>query len=120
MFKRFNQHACLSVVVAAVVAWSFVLPLAGQGVSSDQAVDEEYTRLIKEATTMPEFISPLVSYLPKAEGIPTPKDILGYIAGAPGKLTYYQDILKYMNALAAASDRVSVMPIGKQGKDERW
>jgi len=79
----------------------------------DQAIDEEYTRLIKEATTKPEFLSPLVSYLPKVEGVPTPKDVLGYIAGAPGKLTYYEDILKYMNALAKATPNVRVFPIGK-------
>jgi len=79
----------------------------------DQSVDEEYTRLIKEATTMPEFLSPLTSYLPEVAGVPTPKDVLGYIVGAPGKLTYYEDILKYMNALADASPNVRVFPIGK-------
>lgn len=79
----------------------------------DQSVDEEYTRLIKAATTMPEFLSPLTSYLPEVAGVPTPKDVLGYIVGAPGKLTYYEDILKYMNALADASPNVSVFPIGK-------
>ncbi|MGB8953703.1 MAG: M14 family zinc carboxypeptidase [Candidatus Aminicenantales bacterium] len=81
--------------------------------TEDQAVDEEYTRLIKEATTKPEFLSPLVNYLPRAEGVPTPKDILGYIAGAPGKLTYYEDILKYLNVLAQMSPNVNVFPIGK-------
>jgi hypothetical protein len=78
-----------------------------------QAVDEEYTRLIKEATTKPEFLSPLTSYLPLVEGVPTPKDVLGYIVGAPGKLTYYDDILKYMNALAEATANVRVFPIGR-------
>jgi hypothetical protein len=81
--------------------------------ANKQAVDEEYTRLIKEATTKPEFLSPLTNYLPQVEGVPTPKDILGYISGAPGKLTYYEDILKYMNALADASPNVQVFPIGK-------
>ena len=33
-------------------------------------------------------------------GIPTPKDVLGYYIGAPAKLTYYADILKYYRALA--------------------
>lgn len=87
--------------------------LFGQTSPSSQAIDEEYTKLIKEATTKPEFLSPLVSYLPKAEGIPTPRDILGYIAGAPGKLTYYEDIVKYMNALAKATPNVKVFPLGK-------
>ncbi|MDH5714781.1 MAG: M14 family zinc carboxypeptidase, partial [Candidatus Aminicenantes bacterium] len=91
----------------------FCLPILAQSSATDQAVDEEYTRLIKEATTKPEFLSPLTSYLPRVEGVPTPKDVLGYIAGAPGKLTYYADILKYMKALAKASPNVEVFAIGK-------
>ena len=78
-----------------------------------QKIDKEYTRMIKEATTKPEFMSPLTSYLPSVDGVPTPKDVLGHISGAPGKLTYYEDILKYMNALAEASPNVQVFPIGK-------
>ena len=105
------------IVFTAVFAWNFCVSSAsGIGHSPDQILDEEYTRLIIESTTRPEFISPLVNYLPKSEGIPTPKDVLGYIVGAAGKLTYYDDILKYMNALADASDRVEVLPIGKTGE----
>lgn len=95
-----------------LAAW----PLSGRYDDAAQDVDEEYTRLIREATTKPEFLSPLTDYLPKTEGIPTPKDVLGYIAGSPGKLTYYDDIMKYMNALAAASPRVRVFPIGKSSE----
>jgi len=87
--------------------------LKAQEKTSAQAIDKEYTKLIKEATTKPEFLSPLTDYLPQTEGIPTPKDGLGYIAGAPGKLTYYDDIIVYMNSLADASPRVQVVPIGK-------
>ncbi len=87
-----------------------------QDASTDQAKDEEYGKLINEATTLPQFISPLVNYLPLVEGVPTPKDMLGYIVGAPGKLTYYEDILNYMNALAAACDNVQVFKIGKTGE----
>src|SRR5262249_58623956 len=46
-------------------------------------------------------------------GIPTPKDVLGYYIGAPAKLTYYADILKYYRALAKATPRVKVETIGK-------
>ena len=91
----------------------FSLDTFTQTSGSSQLIDEEYSKLIKEATTKPEFLSPLVSYLPKAPGIPTPKDILGTIAGAPGKLTYYEDIVKYMNALAKASPNVRLFPFGK-------
>ena len=50
-------------------------------------------------------------------GIPTPKDVLGYHAGAPRKLTYYADLLKYYRALAAATPRVKVETIGKSDED---
>ena len=38
-----------------------------------QAMDEEYARLVKEWTTAPEFMSPLVDHLPKAPGRPDQK-----------------------------------------------
>jgi hypothetical protein len=117
MFAKHSKRFRFSVVFAVVIAWILCVSNAsGQGPSPDQVLDEEYTRLIKEATTRPEFSSPLVDYLPKMEGVPTPKDVLGYIVGAPGKLTYYEDILKYMHALAETSDRVSIQPIGKSGE----
>src|SRR5215831_944359 len=48
-----------------------------------QTVDEEYTRKIKEYTTEPFFNSPLTDYLPASKTVPTPKAVLGDIAGAP-------------------------------------
>ncbi len=58
-------------------------------------------------------ISPLVDHLPKSSGVPSPKDVLGYYIGAPKKLTYYADMLKYYHALEAKSPRVKVINIGK-------
>ena len=34
-----------------------------------QAIDEEYTKKIKEYTTEPMFLSPLVDYLPASNGL---------------------------------------------------
>lgn len=84
-----------------------------------QAQDEEFAKLYKEWTGDPMYGSPLVDHLPKVPGIPSPKDILGYHIGAPEKLTYYADILKYYRALAAATPRVRVETIGKsdEGRD---
>ena len=65
----------------------FLLAAAVAPCQSKQAMDEEYARLVKEWTTAPEFMSPLVDHLPKAQGVPTTKDVLGYYAGAPKKLT---------------------------------
>ncbi len=53
----------------------------------------------------------------RCQGIPTPKDVLGYHVGAPAKLTYYADILKYYRALAAATPRVKIETIGKSDED---
>jgi hypothetical protein len=83
--------------------------VASQAVASD---DPDFARAVKEWTTRPEFSSPLVDHLPKAAGIPSPKDVLGHHIGEPRKLTYYADILKYYRALAAATPRVKVVPIG--------
>ena len=100
---------------AAVLAAAVSLP-AQQMVTETrdpaQAQDEDFAKAVKEWTTQPYFISPLVDHLPKVPGIPSPKDVLGYHIGAPAKLTYYADILKYYRALAAASTRVKVETIG--------
>ena len=77
-----------------------------------QPQDEDFSRLVKEWTTMPEFLSPLVDHLPKAAGVPSPKDILGYYPGMPKKLTRVADLNRYYRALAAASKRVKLLPAG--------
>src|SRR3954469_12689166 len=59
------------------------------------AVDQDYTAKIKEYTTEPFFSSPLVDYLPASKTVPTPKAILGDIAGAPGKLPYAEEVYEY-------------------------
>jgi len=85
-----------------------------------QPQDEEFARLVKEWTTRPEFMSPLVDHLPTVAGIPSPKDVLGYHIGAPKKLTYYADILRYYRALADASPRVSMITIGKTDENRDY
>src|SRR6478672_10151911 len=78
------------------------------------AIDEDYTRKIKEYTTEPFFSSPLVDYLPASKTVPTPKAVLGDIAGAPGKLPYAEEVYQYMRMLEkAAPGRVKVVSIGK-------
>src|SRR5258708_12098303 len=83
---------------------------AGLGLAQPkpQAQDEEYAKLVKEWTTNPEFMSPLVDHLPKAAGVPTTKDVLGYYAGAPKKLTHTADLNRYYPALEASSKPANV------------
>src|ERR1022692_3320784 len=80
---------------------------------ASQPVDEEYTKKIREYTTEPFFNSPLTDYLPASKTVPTPKAVLGDIAGAPGILPYSADVYRYMRMLEKASARVKVFSIGK-------
>src|SRR5271165_3093677 len=98
------------------------LPLLGQptanillkpGRDAGQAVDEEYTKKIREYTTETFFNSPLTDYLPASKTVPTPQAVLGDIAGAPGILPYSADVYRYMRMLEKASPRVKVFSIGK-------
>jgi hypothetical protein len=83
------------------------------GRDSKQPIDEEYTKKIHEYTTQPFFTSPLVDYLPASQTIPTPKVVLGDIAGAPNFLPYSAQVYEYMRMLAKASPRVKVYSIGR-------
>ncbi|MGA3018111.1 MAG: M14 family zinc carboxypeptidase [Bryobacteraceae bacterium] len=83
------------------------------GRDAAQPVDEEYTKKIREYTTEPFFNSPLTDYLPASKTVPTPKAVLGDIAGAPGILPYSTEVYRYMRMLQAASPRVKVFTIGK-------
>src|SRR5437868_4811219 len=110
-----------SVVLALVAAGAFLQsPLGAQQPSAPFArdpkipIDEEYTKKIKEYTTEPFFSSPLVDYLPASKTVPTPKAVIGDIAGAPGKLPYAEEVYTYMRMLEkAAPGRVKVVTIGK-------
>src|ERR1041384_1442207 len=93
------------------------LPLFAQpprpGRDASQPVDEEYTKKIREYTTETFFNSPLTEYLPASKNVPTPKAVLGDIAGAPGKLPYSHEVYTYMRMLEKASPRVKVFSIGR-------
>jgi hypothetical protein len=82
------------------------------GRNPNQPIDEEYTRKIREYTTEPFFLSPLIDYLPASTTVPTPKAVLGDIAGARDNLPYSKDVYTYMRLLAKATPRVRVYSIG--------
>ncbi len=102
--------ACL---VTLTVALTEAQQPAGDTADPRQAQDQAFAKLYKEWTGEARYGSPLVDHLPLVKGVPTPSDVLGYYVGAPGKLTYYADILKYYRALAAATPRVKVETIGR-------
>ncbi len=86
----------------------------------NQSIDQDYTKKIAEYTTEKFFNSPLTDYLPASPNIPTPKAVLGDVAGAPGKLPYAEDVYKYMRMLEKASPRVKVFSIGttEEGREQ--
>jgi hypothetical protein len=98
----------LSRILAPVVLAAAAALIA----QTQQPQDDEYAKLVKEWTTGPEFMSPLVDHLPKVAGVPSPKDVLGYYVGAPKHLTHVADLGRYYRALAAASKRVKLLPAG--------
>ena len=111
--RRFLVGAALLAAVVSLPAQQMVTETRDPA----QTQDEDFAKSVKEWTTKPYYISPLVDHLPKVAGIPSPKDVLGYHIGAPYKLTYYADILKYYRALAAATPRVKVETIGRSDED---
>jgi len=115
-----RQRRVSFIIGAALLAAGISMP-AQQMVTETrdpaQTQDEDFAKAVKEWTTQPYFISPLVDHLPKVAGVPSPKDVLGYHIGAPAKLTYYADALTYYRALAAATPRVRVERIGTSDED---
>jgi hypothetical protein len=98
----------LFIFFAATLAIAQVKP----GRNPNQPIDEQYTKKIREYTTEPFFNSPLTDYLPASPNVPTPKAVLGDVAGAPGKLPYAEEVYQYMRMLEKASPRVKVYSIG--------
>jgi hypothetical protein len=92
------------------ISTSVTAPKPGR--DPNQPVDEDYTKKIREYTTEPFFLSPLVDYLSASKTVPTPKAVLGDVAGAPGKLPYSEEVYRYMRMLEKASPRVKVFSIG--------
>lgn len=109
---------CFSLLLLANVctlAQNAVLVKPGR--DPKQAIDEEYTRKIREYTTETFFNSPLTDYLPSSPKVPTPKAVLGDVAGAPGKLPYSHEVYKYMRMLEQATPRIKVYSIGRTEED---
>jgi zinc carboxypeptidase len=98
----------------------FVLAILASAARAQQPQDPDFARSVKEWTTRPEFLSPLVDHLPKVAGVPSPKDVLGYYVGTPKKLTHTADLLRYYRALASASKRVKIFQAGQtdEGREQ--
>ena len=89
LFRRLSSLSLL-LLLAVVIVNAQVKP----GRDPNQPIDQEYTNKIREYTTAPFFNSPLTDYLPASPDVPTPKAVLGDVAGAPGRLPYAEDVYK--------------------------
>ena len=97
-------------LAAALLAALFPALLVAQ-----QPNDSAYTAQIRELTPTHDrwkFTTELVDHLPESD-VPTPLDVLGYVPGTIGRLSYVADVNKYFRALDEASPRVRVLTIGE-------
>lgn len=74
--------------------------------------DTTYARLVRQYTTDPRFLPASVASLPASGAVPSPLRYFGTIVGAPGVMHRTGEIYGYFRALAAATPRVTVQPIG--------
>ena len=109
-----RMFGIIHVAVAVFVTVELLGAQAPAGSGFSPSVDSDYASLVRQWTTKPEFMSPLVDHLPKKVGVPTPKQVLGYYIGEPKKLTYWADQQKWYRALEkAVAGRVRTEVIGK-------
>jgi hypothetical protein len=97
-------------LVRALLIATVLVPATLQ---AQQPVDEAYTAKIREFTTEPFFLTPLIDHLPEHATVPTPLDVLDHISGEANVLSYPEEIYRYMRAVDEASDRVKVFSIGE-------
>jgi hypothetical protein len=127
-----SKHVTRRVVGAAMMTAAAVMLAAGARVLSAPQqprgaaavkMDDEYTKKIIEQTPDKRMQIDLIDHmpLPADPKVPSPLKVLGYIPGEGGKLTYSTDVYKYLDALDAASPRVTCWSIGKteEGRDTR-
>jgi hypothetical protein len=109
--------ATILVVVIAGVVGIQARQAAGQKTAvagqRAQAVDQEYTRRILDATPDKRILTELVDHMPASPTVPSPLKFFGYVPGEDSKVTYHKDIVRYYEALDKASARVTMWEIGK-------
>jgi hypothetical protein len=110
-FKRLARLLVASALFISTAAFT-VSAQSKLARDPNQPIDEEYSKKIREYTTETFFNSPLTDYLPASPNVPTPKAVLGDVAGAPGKLPYAEEVYRYMRLLEKSSPRVKVFSIG--------
>jgi hypothetical protein len=110
--RWFGLVACFSAL--------FLSALAASGTrAAEQSRDERYSDKIKEYTTEPFFLTELVDHLPASSTVPSPLKVLGYIAGAPDRLTKTDDLYRYFRTLEKATPRVRTFVAPEKSEEGR-
>ena len=85
--RRSRRYASIVGVLMVLGTGMFAQSTGGTQVRAPASDDPDFARAVREWTTRPEFMSPLVDHLPKIARIPSPKDVFGHHIGEPRKLT---------------------------------
>jgi hypothetical protein len=95
------------------------LAISAAPLTAQQPIDSAYTAKIREHLQDPRITTELVDHLPASATVPSPLKFHGRIVGTPGELTYAKDIHRYFDALDKASDRATLLSMGKteEGRD---
>ncbi len=80
---------------------------------AQQSLDTSYTRQIRAYTSEPRFNTEFTDHMVDDPRVPSPLDVLGYVPGTPGRLSYNADVNRYFRALAAVSPRVRIFDAGR-------
>src|SRR5437879_337627 len=79
----------------------------GNNKTEAAANNAEYAIKVKEYTTQPYFMTEFVDHLPASDKVPSPDKVLGYTIGAPGHLTYTEDMYRDYSELEKARARMA-------------
>src|SRR5258705_1766682 len=77
-----------------------------------QPVDPADATKLRKLPTDPGFNPELTDPLPADPKVPSPLQVLGYVPGTVGRLSYVADLTRYFHALDDASPRVKVFDLG--------
>src|SRR5262245_62826805 len=115
---RYLSLAGVALIVSGLIGPA-TFRVRAQAPAPVQAIDEEYTKLIKQHLQDPRISTELVDHLPASDRVPSPLKFFGRIVGTPGELTYAKDIQRYYETLASLSPRARFWKIGvsEEGRD---
>lgn len=118
------RHVAKSLAVTLVAAAALVT--ADDARSADREdrrgrdrLDLEAGRAIARHTTEARYLTSWVDHVPEHRRVPSPRDFLGHVVGAPDHLTPPEQIHAYFRELDRTSNNVEVLEFGKShgGRD---